>query len=141
MSYLKTKVNDADVVAFINALEDDQKREDCWRLLSIIKGITKLEPKMWGKRIAGFGNYIYKTKAGKEGEWFLIGLSPTKSNISLHLMFGLEDENTLLSQLGKYKMRKGCLYIKTLSDIDENILIKLMTSTYQSMQTITSQDG
>ena len=134
MSYLKTKVNDKDVLAFLNAIDNESKRDDCIKLVAIIKNITALEPKMWGARNIGFGSYIYKTKAGKEGEWFLIGLSPTKANISLHLMFGLEKEEQLLAQLGKYTMGKGCVYLKSLSDVDESVLEKLMKNTYASMK-------
>lgn len=134
MSYLKTKENNADVTVFINAIEDSVKREDCIKLIPILEAISGLKAKMWGTRIVGFGSYIYKTKAGKEGEWFLIGFSPAKANISLHLMFGLEDESELLSKLGKHKMGKGCLYIKTLSDVDLSVLKELMTKTYSRMK-------
>ena len=125
MSYLKTKVNNKHVLAFLDAVDNEQKQKDCKNLVSMIQEITELEPKMWGTKIIGFGNYTYKTKAGKEGEWFLIGLSPTKSNISLHLMFGLDKEENLLSQLGKYKTGKGCLYLNKLSDVNEDVLQKL----------------
>ena len=136
MSYLKTKVSDKDVLTFLSKIEDDTKREDCLKLVSMIKDITNLEPKLWGERIVGFGDYAYKTKAGKVGEWFLIGLTPTKTNISLHLMFGLDKQDALLSHLGKFKMGKGCLYLKKLSDVDENVLEQLMISTYKSMKEI-----
>ncbi len=84
--------------------------------------------------MVGFCNYSYKTKAGKKGEWFLIGFSPTKANISLHLMFGLEKEEVLLAKLGKHKIGKGCLYINKLSDIDINCLNQLMKNTFTNMQ-------
>ena len=77
MSYLKTKVNDKDVLAFLKTIDNEVKQEDCIKLVSVIKNITGLEPKMWGARVIGFGSYIYKTKAGKEGEWFLFGLTPS----------------------------------------------------------------
>ena len=134
MSYLKTKVNDKDILAFLGSVDDEIKRADCLKLIDTLQRITGLEPKMWGTRIVGFGSYRYKTKAGKEGEWFLIGFSPTKANISLHLMFGLEQEEKLLAKLGKFKMGKGCVYIKRLSDIDELILEKLMTRTFENMK-------
>ena len=134
MSYLQTKENDSDVITYINAIEDPVKKEDCFKLIEMLEPISGYKAKMWGNRIVGFGSYTYKTKAGKEGEWFLIGFSPTKANISLHLMFGLEDEAELLSKLGKHKMGKGCLYLKTLSDVDASILKTIMKNTYCRMQ-------
>lgn len=134
MSYLKTKENDVDVIAYINAIEDPEKKDDCLRLIEMLEPISGCKAKMWGNRIIGFGSYTYKTKAGKEGEWFLIGFSPTKANMSLHLMFGLEDESELLSKLGKHKQGKGCLYIKTLAQVDEDILKTIMKNTFSRMK-------
>ena len=134
MSYLKTKENDVDVIAYINAIEDPEKKDDCLRLIEMLEPISGCKAKMWGNRIIGFGSYTYKTKAGKEGEWFLIGFSPTKANMSLHLMFGLEDESELLSKLGKHKQGKGCLYIKTLAQVDEDILKTIMKNTFNRMK-------
>ena len=136
MSYLQTKENDSDVIAYVNAIENPVKKEDCLKLIEMLETISGYKAKMWGKRIIGLGSYTYKTKAGKEGEWFLIGFSPTKANISLHLMFGLEDEADLLSKLGKHKIGKGCLYLKTLSDVDESILKTIMKNTYSRMKKV-----
>jgi hypothetical protein len=134
MSYLKTKENDDDVIAFLNSIEDPVKKEDCLKIMAMLKDITGHEAKMWGKRMVGYGSYTYKTKAGKVGEWFLIGFAPAKANISLHLMFGLGDETELLEKLGNYKMGKGCLYIKSLGDVDQSILKDLMKNTYEGMK-------
>jgi hypothetical protein len=40
MSELKTKVNDASVIDFINSVGDDQKKKDALELLSIFEEIT-----------------------------------------------------------------------------------------------------
>ncbi|WP_460219074.1 DUF1801 domain-containing protein [Psychroserpens sp. MEBiC05023] len=134
MSYLKTKENDADVMAFLNAIDDEQKKADSIKLLKMFEDVSGYEAKLWGNRIIGFGKYIYKTKAGKEGEWFLTGFAPTKSNLSLHLMFGLEDESHALSKLGKHSIGKGCLYIKTLSDVDIDILKGIVVTMFSKMK-------
>lgn len=134
MSYLKTKENDSDVIAYINAIVDEAKKEDALILLELMERITGFKAKMWGNRIIGFGNYLYKTKAGKEGEWFLTGFSPTETNLSLHLMFGLTEETDLLEKLGKHKIGKGCLYLKKLADVDILVLEKLVSKTFKRMQ-------
>ena len=125
-SYLKTKETNEDVLVFLNSIEDAIKKQDCFQLLNMMSDIWGLGAKMWGSKIVGLGKYNYKTKAGKAGEWFLIGFSPRKNDISLHLMFGLEDQTELLDKLGKHSMGKGCLYLKKLSDVDTNSLQEIM---------------
>lgn len=132
-SYLKTKETNEDVLAFLTNIKDERQKEDSYQLIEMMKTISGFEAKLWGSNMIGFGKYTYKTKAGKTGEWFMIGFSPRKNNISLHLMFGLEDQTELLNKLGKHTMGKGCLYIKQLSDIDDLILKKIMENTFQRM--------
>ena len=45
---LKTKVTDADVIAFLKKVEPEQKRLDAFEILDIMKEVTGQEPKMWG---------------------------------------------------------------------------------------------
>lgn len=131
MAELKTKQNDADVVAFINAFANtEQKRKDSLELLSIMQEFTGFEPKMWGSSIIGFGVYHYKSNRSKqEGDWPLIGFSPRKTAISLYVFTGSKEQEHLLKNLGNYKMGKACIYIKKLSDINQVELKKLMKST------------
>lgn len=122
----KTVPNAADVDAFLAQVEDPAKREDCYKILSMMEAITKEPAKMWGGSIIGFGVYQYKYASGREGEWFLTGFSPRKNNFSLYIMSGFEQNPELMEQLGKYKTGKSCLYINKLSDVDEKTLQKLI---------------
>lgn len=119
---LKTKVNDASVEDFINAVEHDQKRADAFQLLEIMQTITGEPPKMWGPSIIGFGQYHYKYASGREGDFMLVGFSPRKAKHSLYIMSGFDGHDDLLQKLGKFKTSKGCLYINKLSDVDLEIL-------------------
>src|SRR5207249_2771638 len=116
MPELKTKQTDDSVTAFLNSVEDEKKRKDSFAIAEIMKDVTKMEPKMWGTSIIGFGSYHYKYDSGHEGDMCLIGFSPRKQNISLYLMMGLEDNKDVLQKLGKHKTGKGCLYINKLED-------------------------
>jgi len=138
MSYLKTKENDKSVEEFLNAIKDATQKSDCFELVKLLEEISGHKAKIWGTKLVGFGSFVYKTKAGKEGEWFLIGFTPNKDRISVHLMHGLENETVLLSKLGKHKIGKGCLYIKRLQDVDINILKELMNKTFVSMKVDTA---
>ena len=128
---IKTKVNDSNVEDFINAVEDDTKRQDSFTLLYIYIRATSQTPKMWGSSIIGFGQYHYKSeRSAQEGDWPLAGFSPRKQNLTLYVMSELEDYSELLDGLGKYKTSKACLYINKLSDVDLKLLEKLINKSY-----------
>jgi len=58
----KTKQTAKSPSAFLNSLDDDQKKKDSKRILAMMKKITGKSPKMWGPTIIGFGKYTYKRK-------------------------------------------------------------------------------
>lgn len=60
MAQNKTTETEKSVTEFIDNITDDTKRNDCFELIKIIKNLTKLEPKMWGPSIVGFGSHHYK---------------------------------------------------------------------------------
>jgi len=126
MAELKTKENDASVEDFLNGVDDEQKRADCWKIADLMKKATGAEPKMWGASIVGFGSRTVKYSTGRELEWLIIGFSPRKQNLTLYLSIGGGWNEGLLSKLGKHKTGKGCLYFKKLSDVDENILTEMI---------------
>jgi hypothetical protein len=136
MAELKTKRNDADVDAFIHSFaKTEEKRRDSFELIKLMKNVTDCEPKMWGASIIGFGSYHYKSERSRqEGDWFLVGFSPRKAAISLYVYTGIPEHAYMLKNLGKYKMGKACIYIKKLSDIDQDVLVELMTATIEFLE-------
>jgi hypothetical protein len=131
MAEMKTKVNEASVEGFLNQVEDEQKRKDCFEIIKIMKQVTKEEPKMWGPAIIGFGSYHYKYESGRKGDMAQIGFSPRKQNITLYIGLGGDTENPLLKKLGKHTTGKGCLYIKKLADVDRNVLQELIKESFK----------
>jgi Domain of unknown function (DU1801) len=129
----KTKPSDQPVEQFLNAIADETKREDCFVLLKMMQQVTGKEPKLWGKQLIGFGQYRYKGKSGREGDWFLIGFSPTKNDISIYILSGFDVFAELMKKLGKHKTGKGCLYIKKLEDVDVKVLKELVVAGYEWM--------
>lgn len=128
MAELKTKVNTASVKKFLDSIPDEAKRKDAYVLFEMLKKATKTEPKMWGDSIVGFGTYHYVGKSGREGDWFLTGLSPRKQNLTLYMLGGWEPHKALLAKLGKHTLGTGCLYIKRLEDVDVAVLNKLIVA-------------
>src|SRR5688500_4404017 len=133
MAELKTKVSDASVEGFLNGIKDDTKRDDAFQILEMMKKVTKNEPKMWGTSIIGFGDYHYKYESGREGDYFLTGFSPRKQNLTLYILGGFDEHGELLNKLGKYTLRKGCLYIKNLEDVDPKVLKELVARSVKKM--------
>jgi hypothetical protein len=123
---LKTTPNEQDVRAFLEGIEDDKKRQDCFTLVQVMQEVIGEPPRMWGDSMVGFGSYHYQYASGREGDWFLTGFSPRKRNLTLYIMAGFDQYETLMNQLGKYKTGKSCLYIKTLEDVDLETLKELV---------------
>ena len=123
---LKTRETDASVEEFIATVADETKRADAKKIAEIMSRITGEEPKMWGTAIIGFGSQPLKYASGRELDWPKVAFSPRKANISLYLTCDAAKYADLLSRFGKYSTGKGCIYIKRLADIDENVLEELV---------------
>ena len=134
MANLKTKQNNASVTAFLNSIEDRQKRADAKKVASMMRAATGSRAKMWGTAIVGFGSYHYKYASGREGDWMLVGFSPRKLNLTLYIMPGFKAFDAQLAKLGKHSTGKSCLYIKRLADVDENVLEKLIVDSVKHMR-------
>jgi hypothetical protein len=126
MAELKTKPTSISVDAFLKKWASGQKLEDSYRLIDMMRKITKQEPKMWGPSIIGFGKYHYKYKTGREGDMCIAGFSPRKDAFSIYIMPIFDKGPGLLKKLGKHKMGKSCLSVKKLSDVDEKVLYELI---------------
>ena len=134
MAELKTKVNDADVVAFLNGVADERKRQDCFAVLELMRRVTGEEPKMWGASIVGFGAYHYVYATGNSGDWLLTGFAPRAQNITLYIIAGFDQYPDLMARLGKYKTGKSCLYVKRLADVDLTVLEELVAMSVEHMR-------
>ena len=122
----KTAVTPVDPHDFIERVDDERKRKDSEELITMMENATGEPPKMWGPSIVGFGTFKYKYESGREGEICLAGFSPRKPGLVLYLGEVLQDAG-LMARLGKHKTGKGCLYIKTLDDVDRKVLKELVT--------------
>jgi hypothetical protein len=127
---LKTKQTDAGVYEFIATVGDEQQRADSRAVVDLMRRISKEEPKMWGTAIVGFGRTTLKYDSGRELDWMKIGFSPRKGNLTLYgLLKGNEKQ---LDKLGKFKIGKGCLYLKRLTDVDTKALEKMIVLAFKN---------
>ncbi|MFN8481977.1 MAG: DUF1801 domain-containing protein [Anaerolineae bacterium] len=130
----KTKPTGEDVETFLNGIGDAKKRQSCFTLLELMREITHAKPTLWSGSMVGFGHYHYKYASGHEGDTFLVGFAPRKDNLALYVLSGFPQQDALLEKLGKYKAGKGCLYIKTVDDVDLSVLGSLIEQSVQHKQ-------
>ena len=126
----KTKPDGLKVSDYIAQIENEDRRADCSNIIAMMKEISGWEPRIWGAKlssgIVGFGEYHYKYASGREGDSLRLGFSNRAQNISIYIMPGYQDFDDELSRLGKHKLGKACLYIKRLSDVDEEVLKEII---------------
>ncbi len=129
LAEIKTKETTSSVEDFINTVKDEQQRKDSFVLLKLMQKTTNEKPKMWGSSMIGFGNKRYKSPTtGREVEYFKIGFSPRKANLSLHLILDMKKHAAVLKKLGKHKTGAGCLYVNKLDDVDIKVLEELINT-------------
>lgn len=134
MAENKTKPGRASVTAFINGIEDREKRSDAKKVAAMMRAATGSRAKMWGASIVGFGSYHYKYASGREGDFMITGLSPRKQALTVYIMPGFSHFEGLMKRLGKYKTGKSCLYIRRLADVDEKVLNRLIVDAVKYMR-------
>jgi hypothetical protein len=134
MAEPKTRPTSTSVMDFLRGLPDDARRADCRKLLAIMRQATGAKPRMWGPSMVGFGSYHYKYASGREGDWFLVGFSPRKRDLTVYIMPGFERYATLLGKLGKHKTGRSCLYLKRLADVDIGVLEQLISDSVAHMK-------
>jgi hypothetical protein len=133
MSELKTRPTTASVADFL-ALQPDARRADCEAVAAMMEAATGERAEMWGAAIVGFGRYAYTNSTKKTYEWPLIGFSPRKNDLTLYIMPGFDGFAVLMAKLGRHKTGKSCLYLKTLADIDREVLRQIIEGSVKAMQ-------
>jgi len=122
---LKSAKTKASVTTFVNK-QSSQQKKDSKTLIKMMREVTGSKPAMWGESIIGFGDVHLKYTSGRELDWFKIGFSPRKNNLSLYVLCESPLVDSLLKQLGPHKRGKGCLYVRALDIIDVTVLEKIV---------------
>ena len=134
MAEARTSPGKASVREFIDGIAGDERRRECRAIMKIMKDVTGKRPVMWGPAIVGYGKYTYTYASGRTGDWFLCGFSPRKQNLTLYLMSDLAAHAGLLKKLGSHKTGKSCLYIKSLDDLDHDVLHELIVRSVEEVE-------
>ena len=134
MAELKTKATDASVNEYIASRASEEQAADCKTLMSLLGRIAKEEPKMWGPSIVGYGTYKYTYESGRTGEMCRTGFAIRGRDLVVYLVADGQEQESLLTRLGKHKMGKSCLYIKRLADIDLKVLEQLVVGSLKQLK-------
>ena len=132
MTELKTQRNGADVGEFLDAVLDPRRREDARSVCALMSEVTGEAPAMWGDSIVGFGTRRLRYESGRELDWLVVGFSPRKGATTLYLLDGFDGYEDLLGRLGKHKTGKSCLYLSSLSAVDQDVLRELVRRSFAS---------
>lgn len=130
----KTRPTDASVTEFIANIADAQRRADCEVVCALMEKVTKSKAVMWGSSIVGFGSMDLHYASGKSLDWPLVGFSPRKDALTLYIMAGFDDYETLMEKLGKHKIGKSCLYLRKLADVDQKVLKQLIEQSVKHLK-------
>ncbi len=127
------------IKAYIGSQPEPKRSE----LQSLHELALKLSPgcKLWytdgkneeGKMVtnpdSGYGSYLINYKDGSSREFYRIGLSATKTGISVYIM-GINDRsylpNTFGERIGKAKVTGYCISFKKLEDVNLDVLEEAM---------------
>jgi hypothetical protein len=113
-----TQVTDLDPIQLINNIDHTRRQHDSKTLLTLMEKITGESAILWTDDLIGFGQYHYRYKTGREGYWPTLSFAPSVKNISIDVMQGLNDYETLLRKVGRVKITGNTLILFKLSDID-----------------------
>jgi len=123
---MSQSVFDSKVTEFLATVENEEKLADSNKIIAMMQKHTCEMARMSGKGTIAFGRVKYRYPSGRSGETYITGFAPRKSKFTLYTLWYQPDNDPLLAKLGKHKRGKGCLYINGLSDINIDILDKII---------------
>ena len=129
MAERKTNQTNDSVDEFIDSIKDESKREDCRVITKLFVAATGEKPSMWGSSIVGCGKHHYQYANGKPAEICKVGFSPRSRSFSIYLP-KYPEHASLIKKLGKHKYSGGCLHVTRLSDVDTEVLERMIKRAY-----------
>lgn len=138
MGQPKTTANDSSVSDYLAQIEDESRRADAAKLSQLMQSVTGEPATMWGTSIVGFGTVHYKYASGREGDTLVVGLAARKNALTVYGLLYHDLNAPLAKKLGKVTSGKGCVYIKSLEDIDLTVLAKMIEVAYKHHSNLVS---
>jgi hypothetical protein len=130
----KARPTDIPVGDYLATVENPKRRADAQRLIALMEEISGEPPRMCGPSMIGFGKLRYTYPTGHSGEMFKIGFAPRKPHLVIYSWSKFDGVEEVIGRLGKIKNSAGCLYVKTLDDIDLTVLRELLEKSIEWAQ-------
>lgn len=134
MAEQKTVQTASDPDEFLASIENEKRRTDAVLLRAIMAEVTGEDAAMWGPSMVGFGSFHYRYASGHEGDTMKVGFAPRKTAMTLYGLQGHPSSDELLTRLGPHTLGKGCVYIKKLDSVDEDVLRELIAHAYANAE-------
>lgn len=134
MAETKTKPTSASVSDYIASRASEAQAADCKRLIAMMRKATGKSPTMWGPSIVGFGSYHYEYASGHSGDACLTGFAIRGRDLVVYLVAEGADQEALLRKLGRHRMGKSCLYLKSLAEVDTEVLRQLIDGSIAALK-------
>jgi hypothetical protein len=120
--------------AYIAQLDEPRKSEIAALDKLIRKAVPKQKPFILNGMLA-YGPFRYKSKTGREGDWFRIGVASNKAYISLYACAA--DQRGYVAErykkrLPKANIGKSCVRFKKVEDLDPAALTELLRETVET---------
>ena len=126
----KTQATTASVPAFLSRATTGPRLADAKSLVAMMQRATGAKAVMWGEAIVGCDTYTIRYADGRDAAWPVVAFSPRKSAFVLYM--GWKKHPDLLKEIGKHKTAGGCLHIKSLGEVDEAALERLIAAAAKS---------
>ena len=128
MAEAKTTKTKASVSEYLTKAASGERLADAKKLVKIMSAVTGDRAAMWGPSIVGFGAYTLTYASGRTAEWPLAAFSPRKPATVVYISRGTRNYSALVKKLGKIKIAGGCIHMKSLADVDVDVLTELIAA-------------
>ncbi len=123
---------------YIEALDEPRKSQIVEMDALIREAAPELRPHV-GAGMLAYGSYHYRSKSGREGEWFVLGLASNKRAISLYVTAG-DGEHYLVEEyadrLGSVSVGRSCIRFKRVEDLDRDVVVELIREAIEVLPTM-----
>jgi hypothetical protein len=125
-------MTNSEVTAYLETVRSAKRRGDAETMLGLMHRVTGEEPRMWAT-VVGFGQYHYRYASGREGHAPAAGFAARAAATTVYLNDGVAAHTDLLTKLGPHTTGVGCVYLKSLADIDLDVLETIIRRSYQAL--------
>lgn len=122
----KTRKTQVAVSGYLAKAVAGPRLADAKKLVRIMAGVAGARAAMWGPSIVGFGSYTLTYANGSTADWPLAAFSPRKPATVVYISRGFKKYDALVKQLGKCKVAGVCVHIKSLDDVNVDVLTELI---------------